>query len=565
MLRILRAFAWMRWRVLVNAFERTGARDTLERFSLATEQLGPIIAAVLMIPSMLGLSALSGYAGYSLATSTAPSVTFTVLRLVVLAASVLCVIGPLLLPVMEKTNAVRLLLLPIPRSVLYFAQSAGALADPWVAFVLPIIVFLPLGMAIGGAFGSAAAGLGAGLAFGLVMIGLSMMTSSVTQLVVRDRRRGELIALLFILVIPVASMLPGILETDAHRRSRARHAELRVEQPEPPSAMARFGRRALASAPSELYVDAVRSGVTQPAAALSPVVGLGITALLIHSLGLAVFTRLLDAPDASSSRRRTRGDARWGFLVPGLSSAASAVALAHMRLAVRTPRGQSILLSPLVVFLTLSVMLMRRGDTLELGALTINGGAGLATFGMFVSLMSVLPFALNQFAVDGPGLTMEFLSPISDADLLAGKAVANGAIASVPAAFCFVTSYVMFPGGSPATWLCIPPGIVSTYLLSAPVAGAVSALLPRTVNLNSIGRGSNAHGAAGLVGLLTFVVSGLPALAFATLPGAFFRQPWLGPALLLVWCALTYVACRLLFVPVRSLLARRRENLTLVV
>ena len=44
MLRTLRAFAWMRWRVLVNSLERTGARDRLERFSLAVDQLGPIIA-----------------------------------------------------------------------------------------------------------------------------------------------------------------------------------------------------------------------------------------------------------------------------------------------------------------------------------------------------------------------------------------------------------------------------------------------------------------------------------------------------------------------------------------
>ena len=38
MLRILRAFAWMRWRALMNALERTSARDTLERFSLAVDK-----------------------------------------------------------------------------------------------------------------------------------------------------------------------------------------------------------------------------------------------------------------------------------------------------------------------------------------------------------------------------------------------------------------------------------------------------------------------------------------------------------------------------------------------
>ena len=37
MLRILRAFAWLRWRMLINSLERTGARDMLERFSIAIE------------------------------------------------------------------------------------------------------------------------------------------------------------------------------------------------------------------------------------------------------------------------------------------------------------------------------------------------------------------------------------------------------------------------------------------------------------------------------------------------------------------------------------------------
>ena len=59
----------MRWRVLLNSLERTGARDTLERLSLAVEQLGPIIAAVLLVPSLLAMSALSGFAGYALARS----------------------------------------------------------------------------------------------------------------------------------------------------------------------------------------------------------------------------------------------------------------------------------------------------------------------------------------------------------------------------------------------------------------------------------------------------------------------------------------------------------------
>ena len=69
LLRIFRAFAWMRWRVFVNSLERTGARDTIERFSLAAEKLGPIMAALLLIPSAVFLFVLGLAAGFGLATA----------------------------------------------------------------------------------------------------------------------------------------------------------------------------------------------------------------------------------------------------------------------------------------------------------------------------------------------------------------------------------------------------------------------------------------------------------------------------------------------------------------
>ena len=138
MWRILRAFAWMRWRVLLNSFERTGARDTIERLSLAVEQIGPIIAGVLLVPSLLGMAALSGLAGHALAVDPQRALTFEILRFLSVAMTALAIIGPIVLPVMERANAVRLLLLPIPRATLYVAQISGALADPWTLVVLPV-------------------------------------------------------------------------------------------------------------------------------------------------------------------------------------------------------------------------------------------------------------------------------------------------------------------------------------------------------------------------------------------------------------------------------------------
>ena len=49
-------------------------------------------------------------------------------------------------------------------------------------------------------------------------------------------------------------------------------------------------------------------------------------------------------------------------------------------------------------------------------------GLGLATFASGVTLLSILPISMNQFAVDRAGLTMTLLSPLSARQILAGKA-----------------------------------------------------------------------------------------------------------------------------------------------
>ena len=68
MLPTLRAFAWLRWRMFVNSLEQTGSRDMLERFSLAIDKLGTVLAAVLLIPSALTLAAVGAPPGTALST-----------------------------------------------------------------------------------------------------------------------------------------------------------------------------------------------------------------------------------------------------------------------------------------------------------------------------------------------------------------------------------------------------------------------------------------------------------------------------------------------------------------
>jgi hypothetical protein len=551
----------MRWRALMNSLERTGARDTLERFSLAVDKIGPIVAVVLLVPLLIGVSVLSAIGGYLLATRPdLRPIADIVLRAFAFGLSGLAIVGPIVFPIMERTNPVRLMLLPIPRTTLYVAQASGSFADPWTMVAAPLAIFFPAGLAAGLAFETAVVSTIAGLLFLVVLVGLSTLTGCVIQLVMRDRRRGELAALAFVLLIPLIGISMNVVERNVSRRNR--HRVTPVERTVDTGPADRVARAAFRMTPSEQYVRAitVSGGLASSAGALAL---LATTAALVHGSALLVFGRLLAFPGTISGHRAASRRMKAPRRIPGLSAAASAVAMAQIRLTLRTPRGRSAFLAPLLAFLLFTILSLRAGSPPF--SLEPNSGLGLAAFGAFFSVMATLPFAMNQFALDGAGLTLELLSPLSDQDLLDGKAFAIGAMASAPACVCLLVAFFLFPNGSPALWISIPIGVAAICLLVAPIAAAVSATFPRAVDLNSIGHGSNPHSLAGLIGVATIVLSGLPVgvLALGTL--RWLQRPELTLVLLLIWCAVALAINRLLFRPVRLLLARRRENLAIVV
>ncbi len=558
---ILRAFAWMRWRVFVNSLEHTGARDRLERFSIAIEQIGPIMAAVVTIPSMIALAGLGAAGGYLLATDPGKPLLLELARYLLLAATGLSLVGPLLLPAADRTNPIRLLLLPISRPTLYLAQVAAAITDLWVLLVLPLVIALPLGLAAGGAIVSAVLSLAAGLILVAILAGITALVTSVIHLLVRDRRRSELIALAFILILPIAGMLPGLL--DASRRSGAAGKRSR---PAPPPAWIQTAARHVASvAPSELYLRTTGFQFEdRTPAATPPLLALAAGAMLIHGAGLFLFGKVLDSPGTTGVRRAHSGSEVWGRRLPLTSPGASAVALAQLRLAMRTARGRSTMLSPVFVFLVFAV-LVRRAGGMEFGFTTLQGGLSVATFGAFLSLLATLPILMNQFAVDGAGLTLLLLSPLSDREVLKGKAIGNALIALGPATLCLVVAALVFHAGSPALWISIPLALFATYAVAAPFAAIFSAVFPRAVDMNSIGRGSNAHGLAGLLGILTFVAGAAPSALLLVFASAVLHQPALTPLLLAMWCAAALLVSRLLFGPAERVFHERRENLGLVV
>jgi len=559
--RIFRAFVWLRWRMLINSLEKTGARDTVERFSIAIEKLGPIMAAVLMIPSGFLLASAAAASGFALARGDQHTILFATARFLLMIIPVASIFGPLLLPAADRTNPVRMLLLPIPRHTLYAAQSASAFGDIWVLAMLPIVLFVPLGLLAGGAVVAASVSLLGGLLLVLMIVGLTSLATSVLHLVVRDRRRGELLALLFIVVLPAASMLPGLM--NGLRHTPQGRAQPSIES-KIPAWMKSAGARAFSMYPPELYTTATRQAAGGEAGiAAASLAGLAAATAIVNGLGMLAFIKVLDSPGSTGARRTIRTRAAWARKLPGLSRGASAIALAQLRLGLRTPRGRSIVLSPMMITgVCLFVFRDRVGG--NAGPFSFESGVAIAAMASFVGLLAVLPIAMNQFAVDNAGLTLALLSPLSDRDYLAGKAVGNGLIVAVPIAISVLLSLLLMPGGSPALWLSIPLAIMATYFLVAPVAAALSALFPRLVDLNSIGRGSNAHGLAALLGMFTFVAAAAPPVLIAFAASGMLQQPLLTPALLAVWCAISYALGQLLFIPVRRLFTRRRENLAML-
>lgn len=565
MLRTLRAFAWMRWRMLVNSLEQTGARDTVERFSIAIENLGPIMAAIVMVPSAIGLAGVGAAAGYALGSGNDTSVLPEVLRYLLFAVPILAIVGPLFLPPADRTNPVRMLLLPISRPTMYVAQTATALSDPWILLVVPIVVSLPLGLAAAGASGAGALALVAGALLLLVVLGIASLAAGLIHLAVRDRRRGELLTLIFIVILPLFGLLPAMMQGSRPRDAQGRRAPRPPAERLLPAWASEAGQRAFSVVPSELYLRATREGAGgRVARGTTPLLGLAAIGLVLHALSMRVFNRVLDSPGTTGARRSAPMRAVWGRTLPLLSPAASAVALAQLRLALRTPRGRSIMMSPLLFLVVFGMFMVRGGGTLEFGPFNFQSGLGLAAFTSFVATLSILPIAMNQFAVDKAGLTLALLSPLTDHDYLAGKAAGNALVISAPSLVAIVLAGAVFPGGSLALWLCLPLALVSISLLVAPIAAMLSATFPRVVDMNSIGRSSNAHGLAGLLGLLSYAAAGVPSLLLVLAATRWMERPVLAPLLLLAWCAVSYGISRALFIAARKIFARRRENFALI-
>jgi hypothetical protein len=544
--------------MMMRSLARGRRRDLLERFSIALETIAPIVAVIMIVPAGLALGLLGFVAGYWVGQAAGTTVG-GIVQFTLLFACGFAVFSPLVFPAnAQASGQIRLLLLPIPRGVLYAVQTLGVLADPWIAIIVPLFIGLPIGLAVAGRLSAALIAIAGGVLMLVLILGLAMLSTAVLQLVLRNRRRGERAMVAVMLAIIATSMAPSFILPSLEERRERRRAERSDAQ------TARFASAVAIALPPGYYMRAARTAASGRLAAASGwTAGLALAAVALHVAGWLTYNRLLETP-ATSGMRQNQDRARSVMRrVPGLTAGASAVAWAFVRLVLRTPRGKMALFGSILTVPFFSLMLLRSGDVPFLFA-AFTPGVSLAMIGLGITLLSLSPLALNQFASDGAGLTLECLSPITEREVLVGKAAGGAMVLAIPAMFVMVVAAIMSPSVSPWLWIALALGGISAYFLMIPVNAILSALLPRKVNLASIGRDSNAHQGANLLGFIGILLAAAPA-GLAAGAGIFWLDSFPAAALLAAaWTAVSFGIAWVALGPVARLVAARKENLLFV-
>ncbi|MFN0242604.1 MAG: hypothetical protein ACKVWV_06895 [Planctomycetota bacterium] len=567
MLRLLTIFARLRWRLFVNGLRGGRQRDKVERVSRLFGWLVPALITLFALALAVGVAVLAFFGAREVALDEwAPGGFLLGARLVLFGLLAMLVLVPIGGGHGSFSGHPRLLLLPIPRRVLFAVEGLSSLADPWTAFALPALVCTAAGFASGGRLSTALVASCAGIAMLLALASIGSLFAFLTAWLMRDRRRGELVTVVVVLAVTCIAFLPMAIGDAVEFRLRTQPAsgqakgDLFVEGLD--SALPAW----TAALPSELYARSIASSLDdRPADAWLALAGLLGQALVFGALGARVHARLLSASGGGSRRKRVLAVARATPRIPGLSPAASAVAWTQARTALRSVRGRVVVLMPGPIVLLFG--LLSKSVPEELPAVLAHGGtSGHSLFGagMMFGMYALLAFVANMFATDRAGLTLQFLSPISDADLVRGKCVGCGLVFLVTAAGCLLCALAAAPGGSPFAWIAVLGGGIATYALLCPLGAVLSAYLPVASDLSKTGNGGNPHGFAFFLGAVAVVVGSAPAAAILWLAGGVWKSPALAAALMLVWMCVAIAIAALLTGPIARAVTERRENLGLV-
>jgi hypothetical protein len=559
MIRQLRAFAWLRWRLLLNGVRGARRRDTLEQISRVLALVAPVAIVVLSLGSVIALG-IGGYlAGHMLARRADVSdIVLLVVRAALVGQLIVVVFMPLGIGSQSTARYARLLLLPIHRRVLHLVEVLSGIADPWIFVMAPGLLMLVVGLAVGGALSAVPVMLLAGAGLLAVLLSLSAVVSFLTSWVMRDRRRAEWTTLVFVVAISGAGLLPHMIGTDMVRRNRDATAEGRERQG---FTVARIENALPAwtrALPSEMYGRAL--GASTPGAGMAWVAGLWVQAVFVYLLSGLIHRRLLYA---SEGQARRRADATLVALprVPVLSAAASAVAVVQFRTGLKSVRGRLAVLLPGPMMGLLALVLARAPEEAPWIAAIPHYGHLVFGASLIFAIYALQPFLMNQFASDRAGLTLQMLMPVSVRELVWGKAVGMFGMFFAAAMLSMLVTLLATGGGPPLLWLSVLVAGAATFFTLTPVAAVTSAMFPVASDLSKTGSGGNPHGAAMLVGTFLVLIAAAPPGLILLVGPRFSAVATLGASI--VWAVIVVAVAFPLLSLASRMVTARRENMYL--
>jgi hypothetical protein len=568
MIRALRAMGWLRWRLLLNTLRGGRRRDAMERVSRVMALMVPFVMAALFVGSTAVMT-VAGFLG-GRAVADASIYPPTIILIARGAISVLCVVVIMLAAGAPGQTTLsrytRLLVMPIPRQALHLVEVASNLADPWQVLLAAGLVAFSAGLLVGGAPLAAAVALLAGALVMGVLASLSAAFSFLVAWLFRSRRRGELFTLIFVMALSGLSLIPAFLSKNFDSTPR----EGRPEEVKRPFSVDEFNASLPAWSrvlPSEAYGLAINQAVAGRPAGIAA----GLL-LLVGQVGLlflgssAVHRRVIQSLEGDGRRRKHKEVVASAPRLPFVGAAASAVAWAQYRTALRSVRGRLIVLFP-GPLLALMMVIFRQlpGDEGRWAAGAAGHGYLLLGAGVIFGFYSMQAFTMNMFGSDRSGLTLQLLAPVSDRHLAWGKVYGCWLILCAGMVVTFAASVAVAPSGSPYYWLAVFVASFAMYMSLSPITVWLSALFPQASDLSKTGSGGNPHPLPMFVGTFLVMLAALPNAIIIILTELWWKQQ---PIVALAGVSLWALVIAAIAIPLVNLSARsvgaRRENLALV-
>jgi hypothetical protein len=447
----------------------------------------------------------------------------------------------------------RLVQYPLSRAGLYRLSLAGSLASRAHVFWYPILLASTVVAIVLNRL-PATVWLAVSLAFSACLVAWCHTVQLFVQRVLRRRRMKELAALIGLVLLVLASMVPAFIDS--------RHGDAPPVSATILTSLSSVVVRAASTLPPSIAVVGVTASVAgdlrDTVASVGWLVAWTGTGLAV---GFVLFGRIMAGGgggpvvkrEATTTSRRPRLFTvdGWGW-VPAPSRAVAARDLLYL-LRSTVGRFNIVIMPVFVVIMGLVVVRDVTGPVLGVDRASMVFLGAMVYASMFSN-----NFLYNAYAWEGAGIRSYFTTPVTTRQVVFGKNLGLWSYNLILAVECFVcyAAVVGLPHLSVAISGCLA---FAAGVLGSTIAGNfVSPALPVARDISKIGSSPSQIGVLVSFGVLianVILIGGLVVMAELA------PSPWVQPLLLMILVGLEVAAYRILLGPAARLLEERRESL----